>query len=432
MTGSDADRYRRSRELLARAQASIPGGVTSSVRAGAVPLPLYFDRGAGSRLWDVDGNEYIDFLLAYGPSFLGHSPPAVAEALSQQAQRGLTFGAQHAAEAEAAERVLRAVPGAEKVMFASTGSEAVAVALRVARAYTNRPKVVKFQGHYHGWLDGMFASVGNAMSPEHPAENLAWPQTAGTSPGATADTLTCRWNDLEALSQLMAERGHEIAAVIVEPVNVNGGVILPSPGMLALIRDLTTRNGAVLIFDEVITGFRIALGGAQERYGIQADLAIFAKAIAGGFPVSAIAGSDELVSVINDGQLAHNGTFNGNPMGMAAVIATLDVLLGSADEIYPRLERLGNRLADGLAALSPSLTVRSIGPICATSFDEPADVVRIQDRTGGDVDKQQAFATGLIDRGIHSTGLWYLSTAHTEGDVDAALETAADVMATIT
>jgi glutamate-1-semialdehyde 2,1-aminomutase len=161
-------------------------------------------------------------------------------------------------------------------------------------------------------------------------------------------------------------------------------------------------------------------------------LAIFAKAIAGGFPVSAIAGSDELVSVINDGQLAHNGTFNGNPMGMAAVIATLDVLLESADEIYPRLERLGNRLADGLAALSPSLTVRSIGPICATSFDEPADVVRIQDRTGGDVDKQQAFATGLIDRGIYSTGLWYLSTAHTEGDVDAALETAADVMATIT
>jgi len=432
MTGSDADRYRRSRELLARAQASIPGGVTSSVRAGAVPLPLYFDRGAGSRLWDVDGNEYIDFLLAYGPSFLGHSPPAVAKALSQQAQRGLTFGASHATEAEAAERILRAVPGAEKVMFASTGSEAVAVALRVARAYTNRPKVVKFQGHYHGWLDGMFASVGNAMSPEHPAENLAWPQTAGTSPGATADTLTCRWNDLEALSQLMAERGHEIAAVIVEPVNVNGGVILPSPGMLALIRDLTARNGAVLIFDEVITGFRIALGGAQERYGIQADLAVFAKAIAGGFPVSAIAGSDELVSVINDGQLAHNGTFNGNPMGMAAVIATLDVLLGSADEIYPRLERLGNRLADGLAALSPSLTVRSIGPICATSFDEPADVVRIQDRTGGDVDKQQAFATGLIDRGIHSTGLWYLSTAHTEGDVDAALETAADVMATIT
>lgn len=422
------DRFAASRALHAAARERIPGGVTSSVRGPAVPLPLYFDRGKGSRLWDVDGNEYIDFVLAYGPSILGHAPDQLIAALSEQAARGLTFGAQHALEVRAAELITQAVPGAEQVIFSNTGSEAVSAALRIARAATGRPKVLKFQGHYHGWLDGVFASVGNAALPNQPEPPIPVAQTLGMSPGALTDLLVCPWNSLEETERLVRENAHDLAAIIVEPVNVNAGVIPPQPGTLEALRALANEVGALLVFDEIITGFRLALGGAQEYYKVRADLAIFAKALAGGYPVSAVTGSRDLLDIIASGRLAHNGTFNGNPMGCAAVVATLSALMLDPAATYARLHRLGDRLSAGLASLSDDLTVRSVGPICFSIFGEPRGVVRIQDRRGADAKKQAAFATGLIQGGIHTQGLWYISTAHTDADIDTALAVAERVI----
>jgi glutamate-1-semialdehyde 2,1-aminomutase len=419
-------RFRRSRELGDSARLVIPGGVTSSVRAGAAPIPIFFERGKGSRLWDVDGNEYIDFLLAYGPSFLGHAPDGLADALSLQLRKGLTFGASHEGEQIAARKVSRVVPNAEKVIFSQTGSEAVSAALRIARTYTNRSIVLKFQGHYHGWLDGMFASVGNAISIDE--GSVPVPQTSGVAPGSRDDVVVCPWNDLEHLRLLFSRLGGEIAAIIVEPVNVNGGVIPPTDGFLSDVRAIADQYGCLLIFDEVITGFRVALGGSQERFSVNADLVIFGKAIASGFPISAVTGRSEILDVITDGRLAHNGTFNGNPLGCTAIEYTMDYLFTNRLKTYARLDSLGLKLANGLRLLDERLTVRNVGPICFSVFGEPPDVRRIQDRKSTNADLQRRFAAGLVEKGIYTQGLWYLSTAHSEQDVDRALEVASEVL----
>ena len=412
----------KSEQLLKSAKKVIPGGVTSSVRASAVPVPLFFSHGAGSKLWDVDANEYIDFLLAYGPSFLGHAPELVVEALIRQAKLGLTFGAAHEGEQQAAQLILKAVPQAEQVVFSQTGSEAVSTALRIARSFTGRSIILKFQGHYHGWLDGMFASVGNAMTAEDGLTPV--PQTSGIPPSAAGDVMVCPWNDVASIKKIFDQYGSSIAAVIVEPVNVNSGVILPTSGFLQEIRELTKSAGALLIFDEVITGFRLALGGSQELFQIEADLAIYAKAIAGGFPLSVVAGKAEFMDVIASGKLLHNGTFNGNPMGCQSVIATLTYLINNSTSIYPRLNSLGERLADGLQKLDQRLSVRSIGPICYTSFGEPDGITQIQQRKQSNNVLQRKFVEGLVSKGIYTQGLWYLSTAHSESDIDQALNVA--------
>lgn len=421
--------FSASSALYEEARRLIPGGVTSSVRAGALPHPLYFDRGEGAYLYDVDGNRYLDFVQAYGPSILGHAPQMLQRAISDQAARGLTFGAQHRAELRVAELICAAVPGAEQVALSTTGSEAVAVALRAARSYTGRAKIMKFEGHYHGWLDGVFASTGfdpaRSGTADHPT---VVPATTGISPGALADVVIAPWNDAVAVEQLFAEHRDEIAALILEPLNVNGGVIFPAPGFLARLREITRAHGTVLVFDEVITGFRLALGGAQEHYGIRADLAVFAKAMAGGLPISAIAGSRDVLSVISTGKMLHNGTFNGSALATAAAIATLKYLTDGASVIYPRLRWLGDRLAHGLAGASPSLTVRSEGPIAMTSFGEPACVRSVRDRRASDGPRLSTFLEALLHRGVHARPVWYISTVHTETDIDTAISAVRDVL----
>jgi glutamate-1-semialdehyde 2,1-aminomutase len=420
--------YPRSQALFDAARAVIPGGVTSSIRAGARPHPLYFERGEGPYLWDVDGNRYVDFALGYGPLILGHAPTVIRDAISAQLERDLTFGSQHRLEPELARLLVDIVPGAEQAIFATTGSEAVAAALRLARAVTGRDLVIKFEGHYHGWLDGVFASTGFDPLRSGPAHRPATvPATIGIPAGASVDVAVAQWNDPGSVEAILADHPGGVAAILCEPVAVNGGLIAPAAGFLADLRRLADEHGALLVFDEVITGFRLALGGAQERLGVMADLAIFAKAIAGGIALSAVTGSRAVMAPIADGRLAHNGTFNGNPIAMASGVASLRHLRDGRDLIYPELDRLGARLAAGLAAASPRLTVRQVGPIVHTAVEEPGDVRTIRDRTGHP-EAHARFVEALLSRGVHATprGLWYLSTAHRDLDIDATAAAAAE------
>jgi glutamate-1-semialdehyde 2,1-aminomutase len=420
--------FPRSHALFEAARQVIPGGVTSSIRAGARPHPLYFERGEGPYLWDVDGNRYVDYALGYGPLILGHAPAVVRDAISAQLERDLTFGSQHRLEPDLAQLLVDTVPGAEQAIFATTGSEAVAAAVRLARAVTGHDLVIKFEGHYHGWLDGIFASTGFDPGRSGPADRPATvPATIGIPESTLADVAVAQWNDLGSVETILAEHASGVAAILCEPVAVNGGLIAPAPGFLEALRRLANERGAMLVFDEVITGFRLALGGAQERFGVTADLAIFAKAIAGGIALSAVTGSRAVMAPIADGRLAHNGTFNGNPIAMASGVASLRHLLDGRDRIYPELDRLGARLAAGLVAASPRLTVRQIGPIVHTAIDEPAEVRTIRDRTG-DPGAHARFIEALLPRGIHATprGLWYLSTAHRDADIDATAGAAAE------
>ncbi len=419
--------FSRSEALFEAARKVIPGGVTSSIRAGARPHPLYFERGEGPHLWDVDGNRYIDYALGYGPLILGHAPVVVRDAISAQLGRDLTFGSQHRLEPELAELLVATVPGAEQAIFATTGSEAVAAAVRLARAVTGRDLIVKFEGHYHGWLDGVFASTGWDLERSGPVGRpTTVAATIGIPDSALADTVVAQWNDLGSIEAVLAEHRGQVAAILCEPIAVNGGLIAPVPGFLAALRRLADEHGALLVFDEVITGFRLALGGAQERLGVTADLAIFAKAIAGGIALSAVTGTRAVMEPIADGRLVHNGTFNGNPIALASGVASLRHLSRGRDRIYPELDRLGARLAAGLAAASPRLTIRQVGPIVHSAVDEPADVRTIRQRTGTPADHAR-FIEALLVRGIHATprGLWYVSTAHRDADIDATAEAAA-------
>lgn len=427
--GDPVRSFAKSKALYEAATKIIPGGVTSSVRSGGLPHPLYFERGSGPYLWDVDGNQYLDFVLAFGPPILGYAPEVINDAVSAQLARGLTFGAQHRGEAELAELIVNAVPGAEQAIFSMSGSEAIAVALRIARTHTGRTKVVKFEGHYHGWLDTIFASVGvdssRSGSPDRPA---TVPQTAGIPPGAMSDLIVAPWNDVEAVTAIFDEHGSDIAALILEPLNVNGGVIAPQPGFLEAMRELTRRHGALLVFDEIITGFRLALGGAQEFYGVRADLAVFAKALAGGVAISAVTGSRDVLSVIAEKRMIHNGTFNGNPLAVSAGIATLRHLTADNGAIYRHFSELGDRMSAGFRATG-ALSVRNAGPIVSIWIGEPEEVRNVRDRVGTDFEALAQLSLRLLHRGIHARTVWYLSAAHQAEHVDAAVAAMTEALA---
>ncbi|MFL5757822.1 MAG: aspartate aminotransferase family protein [Chloroflexota bacterium] len=420
--------FTRSAALYATARNVIAGGVTSAVRGGELPHPLYLTRGEGPFVWDVDGNQYVDYALGYGPLILGHSPHVVTRALKDQLGRALTFGAQHELEPEVAALLAETVPGAEQAIFSTTGSEAVAAAIRIARAVTGRTRVLKFEGHYHGWLDGIAASTAydraRSGDPDRP---VAVPSTGGVSPAAIGEIVVAPWNDLAAFREIVAAEPGHLAAVILEPVLVNGGLIPAAEGFLEGVRDVTREAGTLLVFDEVITGFRVALGGAQARCGVTADLAVFAKAMAGGVPISAVTGSRRVMAVVADGTVAHNGTFNGNPLATVAAAATIRHLRDEEATVYPMLERLGDLLAAALRDASPRLTVRSFGPIVHTAVDEPATVRSIRDRASGNPGLHARFIERLLHHGVHATprGLWYVSTAHTPRDIEATAAAAA-------
>lgn len=413
--------FHRSKMLLAESRRYLASGVSSTLRLAVGPTPLFIERGAGAELIDVDGNRLIDYVLGYGPLILGHAHPTVVRAVSEAIAQGSTFGAQHEREIHLSRRICELVPNVELVCFSGSGTEAVMVALRLARAFTGRQKVIRFVGHYHGWSDAIFTS-----SSLHGPTNL-WasdPAVPGQTASALTDVLLLPWNDPEALSTVFATLGDELAAVICEPVLCNAGCLLPAPGYLEQIRSLTAAHRTVLIFDEVITGFRIALGGAQERFGIASDLAVFGKALSGGYPLSAVAGRSEIMNLISEGTVSHLGTLNGNPVSTSAAIATLAELSKDNGAVYGHMEARAAQLVQGIHEHAEQagipVTIRRVGSVFHLSFTDADSEV------GGSVlahespERAATFAEALLREGVfvRPDGLWYLSACHTTDHIE--------------
>jgi glutamate-1-semialdehyde 2,1-aminomutase len=423
----------RSEAAYLAAQEVIAGGVNSGARgpgAGWVPGPPVVARGEGSHLWDVDGNEYIDYLLALGPMIHGHRHPEVTERVSEAIHDiGTMFALPYELEAEAARKVVAAVPSVELVRFGNSGTEVVLHATRLARAFTGRDVIVRFEGQYHGWADQLEWSHHPDLTEAGPRERpIALPGTPGI-PKVIGETLAVLpWNDQAAVEQLIEERGREIAAILTEPIMGNTGVIPPQPGYLQFLREITQSNGIVLIFDEVITGFRVALGGAQELYGVTPDLTTMAKALGGGFPVAALGGKFEIMDQVSDGAVLHAGTYNANSVAVAAASASLDVL--ARPGTHARLFALSERLTDGMAGIferaGVPVQIQGVGPMFQFWFSE-RPVVEYRDAARHlNSPAYAALARALHERGVmvHPSNieLWFVSTVHTEADIDETLD----------
>lgn len=420
--------WQKSQQLLERASKSLAGGVSSPFRAMFRPAPLYFRCGSGSRLEDVDGNSYIDYTLAWGPLILGHAHPAIVEAIRKQVSRGMTYGAQHEFEIAVAERIQSLVPCAELSAFTSSGSEALQLAFRLARAFTGRNLILKFEGHYHGWMDSELISyhpsreqVGDESRP-----NVVL-HSKGQSPSVAADLVVASWNSADRLRETLERNPGTIAGIVMEPVLCNSGCILPAPGYLQAVRELATQHGAVLILDEVITGFRIGLGGAQQHFGVTPDLATFGKAVAGGPALSVVAGKKEIVGLIAGKGVNFGGTFNGNPISLCAADATLAELSCNGGEALKRANRLGEALRAGIQeraqAKGVPLIACGFGAAFAIHFTGRKQLTCYRDTLDDDGARLQRFLEACVRRGVYSLpdGRFYTSTAHTEADIEQSL-----------
>jgi glutamate-1-semialdehyde 2,1-aminomutase len=435
-------RTTRSAELFEAAGRSLPAGVGSTARGrrvGWTPYPPFIDRGEGSTIWDVDGNRYVDYLLGLGPMLLGHRHPVVTEAVvSAVRELGTMFGLPYELERMAAEKVIDAVPGIDMVRFSNSGSEAAATAIRLSRAFTGRPLVVRFEGMYHGWIDTLYWSNHPDLDEAGP---MSSPRPVPAGPGvppALAETLAVlTWNDADAIRTFMAEHGDRVAAIITEPVMLNTGCILPEPGYLEVLREVADAHGSLLIFDEVITGFRFARGGGQAHYGVRPDLTVLAKGLGGGFPVAAIGGSERVMSMIAEDRYSQSGTYNSNVVAAAAVCAAMDVLDEPA--MYERQVALGLRLMAGIRAIADErdlpVRVEGLGTVFQVWFTaEPIrnyrDAVRCADDRAFRRWWEEMFLRGVLFHPNHLENL-FLSMVHTDEDVDRTLAAADEALATL-
>ena len=420
-----------SEELFSRAKAHIPGGVNSPVRAfGSVGMtPPFIARGAGSRLWDEDGKEYIDFVGSWGPMILGHAHPAVAEAVEKAVGDGLSFGAATRREVEMAELICEIVPGMEMVRMVNSGTEAVMSAIRLARGFTGRDKIIKFAGCYHGHTDAMLVKAGSGVLTQ------GLPGSAGVPEGCTKDTLTAVYNDLTGVEQLLSADPRGIAAVIVEPVGANMGVVPPAEGFLAGLRQLCDRYGALLIFDEVITGFRLALGGAQEYYGVRADLCTFGKIIGGGMPVGAYGGRKEIMSLVAPlGGVYQAGTLSGNPVAMAAGLAQLRLLKETPDfhaKLNKTAEGFFSALGGVFAEAGIGFCLNRVGSLGCVFFTE-GPVTNYEEAQASDTKCFADYFRRMLVRGVYLAPsqfeAMFLSAAHTSEDLARTLEAAREAL----
>jgi glutamate-1-semialdehyde 2,1-aminomutase len=423
----------KSQEIFTAAQNLMPGGVSSPVRAfkSVGGQPIVFDRVKGAYIWDVDSNQYIDYVNTWGPAICGHAHPEVIGALHEALEKGTSFGAPSVLENVLAEMVIDAVPSIEMVRFVNSGTEACMSVLRLMRAFTQREKIIKFEGCYHGHADMFLVKAGSGVA------TLGLPDSPGVPKSATTSTLTAPFNDLEAVKALFEENRDEIAGVIIEPVVGNAGFIPPDAGFLEGLRELTQEHGALLVFDEVMTGFRIAYGGAQEKFGVTPDLTTLGKVIGGGLPVGAYGGRRDIMSLIAPaGPVYQAGTLSGNPLAMTAGIKTLELLQKSGT--YEYLNRITQKLADGLLQIAKE-TGHSVcgGQISAMFglFFTSGPVHNYEDAKKSDTAKFGRFHRGMLERGIYLAPsqfeAGFTSLAHTEEDIEQTLAVARDVMSNL-
>jgi glutamate-1-semialdehyde 2,1-aminomutase len=422
--------YANSVLKLTQSKEVLASGVASTLRGSMKPTPLFVESASGAIMYDVDGNEYIDYLLAYGPSILGHAHPELTKRIHAALLRGYTYGLQHDGEIELARTLVSVLPCADKVALSGSGTEAVMLALRLSRAYTGKQKVVRFHGHYHGWSDAIFTSFPSPDMMQKDTIDRQWlipPGTKGQSVNSLSDIILLPWNDPEALQLTLEHYGHEIAAVITEPVMCNSGCIQPFPGYLESMREWTSKHKIVLIFDEVITGFRLGIGGAHGYFGIHPDLVTIGKALGGGIAISAVAGRQEIMELIDTEQVSHLGTLNGSTVSTAAAIATVEILQRDDGIVYEHMERVAIQLAEGIRGLFAKHVIRGvvnqIGPVFHMMFidrDEVKDYDTFQERNTG---LYAMFAELLLEEGVlvRPNGLWYVSAAHDKGHVEATL-----------
>ncbi|MEE9324560.1 MAG: glutamate-1-semialdehyde 2,1-aminomutase [Dehalococcoidia bacterium] len=419
----------KSKKLFEQAQRYMPGGVNSPARAfrAVGGEPVFIERARGNRIYDVDGNEYIDYVCSWGPLILGHAYPPVVEALKKAVERGTTYGAPTELETQLAQMICDAVPSIEMVRFVSSGTEAAMSALRLARGYTQRDMIVKFTGGYHGHGDALLVKAGSG------ATTLGTPDSAGVPSSYAEKTLLAPFNDIEAIKKLFQAHPQEIAAVIVEPVAGNMGVVPPQPGFLDGLRQLTSEYGALLIFDEVITGFRVAYGGAQTLYGVTPDLTCLGKIIGGGLPVGAYGGKGQIMEMVSPlGPVYQAGTLSGNPLAMTAGLQTLKTL--QRPQVYQDLEEKSSRLAQGLtnAAQKAEIPIQlhRVGSMM-TSFFTDKEVVDYEGAKLSDTPRYAEYFRGMLNRGIYLAPsqfeALFVSLAHTEDDIDATVATAGEV-----
>lgn len=434
----DHDSSRRSGSqgrALAVASRVIPGGVNSNVR---LEKPTWFAKASGSKLYDISGREYIDYALGMGPTILGHAPPSVLASVSEAMKLGQLFAGNHVMETELASMLKAHIPNAELVRLGMTGSEMAQAAIRLARAHTGRNGFIKFEGQYHGWFDNVLVNF--AGPPNDPNGNLPFPiyaQTAGQSPGSTSETHVLPWNDADVLEAYLEKHASEIAAIITEPVMCNTGGILPRQGYFDRVKELCDRHGIILIIDEVITGFRVGPRGAQGRLNINGDLAIFAKAFGGGFPVAAITGKAELMRKFGTGEVNHSGTYNANLVSVAAGVATLEELYANDGALFGQIELIGNIIIDGIREANSShglnLRVSGFGSVFHTFFSDETEVYDYATYKKSDQQRQIALISGLLDEGIRPTsrGTFFVSAAHTKEDAYKTVAAVNKVLANI-
>ncbi|CAA9251193.1 MAG: Glutamate-1-semialdehyde 2,1-aminomutase [uncultured Chloroflexi bacterium] len=434
--------YSASVELHREASDVLAGGVNSNFRMGGQPAPLFFDRAEGPYLYDVDGNRYVDYVLGMGPNILGHAHPKVVQAVAGTLEKGVLYAGQHRDEVELALRFCAMVPCADQVRFGSSGSEMDQAALRMARAATGGRLVVKFEGHYHGWFDTILVSVHPPLDEAGPEEApVPHLPTQGQSAAAAQDVAVLPWNDLGVVKRFLTQHAHETAALIMEPILCNTCVVMPAPGYLEGVRALCDRHGVVLIFDEVITGFRVAPGGAQELLGVTPDLAVYAKALGGGFPIAAVAGKRQYMELLGTGAVLHGGSYNTNLVSTAAALATLEELASDGGASYGQMEARGQRLIDGLRELGRRaelpLHVQGLPGAfntCFTSEQGEPDITSYRDyarRT--DAGLQRRLLKALQDQGVRVTsrGTWFMSTVHDEAQIDDTLAAAEAALAEV-
>jgi len=429
----------KSKELYEKAKKFSPLGVHSGARA-FTPYPIFMERANGSKIYDVDGNEYIDYQMAYGPNILGHGHPKVMEAVRKQLDKGVMFGAPFPKTVELAEKIVSLVPCAETVRFCNSGGEAVGHAIKVARGYTGRDKIIKVEGGYHGCME-LMASTQPSMPKAGPVDDpITVPNCPGIPKGVLENILVVPYNDAEAVERVVKKHGKEIAAIHVEPILGNVGVVMPEEGYLKALREITEKNNILLIFDEVITGFRVDLGGAQKLYGVTPDMFTFGKAVAGGFPIAGLGGKREVMegAIVKD-KVMVSGTYNANPLVVSAALANIEVLEEKDGQVLREIAEKGRKLMSGIQEIMESNGIDGIiqgpGAFFHIFFTKLKKITNYREAATQDATKYMKMWQGFIERGIYfpqgEWENWFVSAAHTKEDVDKTLEAAESVFKTL-